>query len=666
MVTFQAAEPVVTLVVGDWMVLEAPSNGLFKASQVTVVIDPQNYDVFPLPGGPVGPFYSTVMDGNTDGLAQKTSGVVYPYADFFSILQYAPQTNLSALRYKQDTELAGFFYYCHTLFEKIVTDAGFTLDRTAIDNVLWTELALACPLPIFVLQSSDSVIVNQEKAFNQTVSGIGQGVGTTTSRIEFDTDGITDELVTIWRFATDNYEWLDAPATVLFEVSLQVSNQTSGIGTTVTLELHHDAAIIDSIIFDQTDTPATVSLSATVSALTNDEFYLFVVAANGNGSSGGEITIEATPTSSLILLGKAGSTANRTITNPAVWLPEFTKRDFLTGLMAMQNIVMQTDDLEKTVTLEYFDGINDNPEQSVTIDTSKEATKSTVIGAYFRNSKFQYREESGILRTDTSIIFEIDDERLALDGTVIELPFAACDNSTLYVDRDNLPPPIANVLSYEFELDNTTGIQWSINDNNILFDEGVEINIGDYVGSTEASGATQEYRRVINVVSTTLAEITGTWALIAQTKAEVSTIFRMTEAATLGKIVRITDMQAAFNICEGFLLNSITGGQAPSTDPQNPEHTGKFVLDGFDTVFDSTMLWSSLSPTYYTELLEALKNPLTLQLEVYLTVAEFDALDFLRPIYLGDPYNASFYINRISQFVSGQPVRLDLFRISIT
>ena len=78
------------------------------------------------------------------------------------------------------------------------------------------------------------------------------------------------------------------------------------------------------------------------------------------------------------------------------------------------------------------------------------------------------------------------------------------------------------------------------------------------------------------------------------------------------------------------------------------------------------MLWNNLLTEEYTELLTALKTPEILQLWVILSVAEFDALNFLRSIYLKDPYNASFFLNRISQFTAGKPVRLDLIRISTT
>ena len=82
----------------------------------------------------------------------------------------------------------GFFFFTHSIINQIVTEAGFTLNRSAITDPLYDTIAVECPLPIFVLQSSDATLGEQRQAGAQLISGIGAGAGNDTiARVFFAT-----------------------------------------------------------------------------------------------------------------------------------------------------------------------------------------------------------------------------------------------------------------------------------------------------------------------------------------------------------------------------------------------------------------------------------------------------------------------------------------------
>jgi len=347
-----------------------------------------------------------------------------------------------------------------------------------------------------------------------------------------------------------------------------------------------------------------------------------------------------------------------------------TKRDFLVGILEMLNIVMQTDDLEKTVTFEFFQGIKDNAEQAPLVAIDQGYEQTTFLGSYYRNSDFKYLDEgSDLFRTDTNIIFNFNDERLEIDGTVIELPFAACDESVLYNNRASTPIPLASMNAYKFELDRFDGASWTIGTSIASVADTDDIEIGDYIGGQQGINSAQnEYRRVTAVLPPNGIEVEGEWnyTRLAEENTSLITLESADNRAKIARIIPQQDSDPTFATGVGFILTDGFVSSYVGSYTQNPPsegRTGRLILGGQDAVFDTPMLWGTLLNNQYLELLTALKRPLIVQASLILTPTEFDAINFLRPIYIGEPFHSQFYLNIIEQYKENQPVRCTLIRI---
>ena len=78
--------------------------------------------------------------------------------------------------------------------------------------------------------------------------------------------------------------------------------------------------------------------------------------------------------------------------------------------------------------------------------------------------------------------------------------------------------------------------------------------------------------------------------------------------------------------------------------------------------FNERLTWGHIVETEYLNLLKALENPMILRIWAKFSVAEFVAIDFLRPVYL-DKYKTRFYLNKINQYKVNGLCQLELIRI---
>lgn len=583
-------------------------------------------------------------------LKDKTEHVVFLLSDWLNIFETAQQPADAPIKKKQDILVAGYWYYCYSLIERIVNDAGFTLDTTDILDPLYTELVISCPLPVFVLQESDSVIGEQKKLFDQLV---GNGV---TERIEFDQEISAGTDVT-WSTVNDEFTWTGGVDIVVINSILRVVNTTSGINESATVRLWQNAVIIASNVYTAGSGSLSTDFAVEVTASPGDVFFIDVICTI-QGSNGGELEVLALPLirESFFLIFSKGSTPDRIINNPATFLPDMTKRDFMMGIFSMMNIVMQTDDLEKIVKLEQFKNIDENPEQTPIIDVRSETTQTTLLDSYFRNNIFQYSEESNTerVRSDTDDIFLFDDARLNVEGIIIDLPFKACDNSLLYQELF-ARNPVANSSAYETEIETITGVSWTGGTSAFARTEGVDLRIGQYIGFTGVLGSDQQVRRIISL-SGFVGEIAGEWTA-SQLDTSQTLVITVSYSGNKAKIARAIPSQADYWLCDGFVTNVI------EPPPDTAERIGVLISGGFEAVFDSPMLWDTLLTNNYFDLLESLKRPLILNTNAILTPLEFTEFNFLRPVYLGNPYNALFYCNKIDQWKVNSPTRMTLIRI---
>lgn len=578
-------------------------------------------------------------------LTAQTSDVVYAFSDWFNVFDAARTGAGSYFRAKQDIELAGFWYYCFSLLEEIASEVGFTIDRSDIPTGIYDTLALNCAMPLFVNQESNATLGKQRSDAQSQAQAID--LGDVTTRVSFDEEMvITPDAV--WSDITDDFTWTGISAPAFFKLNSSVTVLFASASGSVEVRLFQNLVLLASRTFITTSGTVNVSLSASTVAQLNDTFYVEIFATDGPGSNNGNITMNI---GSIIDLGKEGGEVNKTISNPAIFLPSISKRNYVKGFLAMLNVVIATDGISKTIKLSKFDNISTKAEQTLKVDISKDFERTTILRNYFQNSEFKYLDEGlSLLRQDVNAIFNIADERLLLDGVVLQLPFEACDNSFLY---DNAPDPVAVSATFGFSFDTAPGTNYSWLQNTSSGIKGAEdpLKLGDYIGTDT------EIHRVTNVLSDTNFTIAGEWQV--ENTGGQFTISRATVlfSGDRSKIAKIIPNQATNWLCDGFL-------DLTKADPVFSTEQSGIPTNGLEAAFTNDLLWQNLITAEYTELLTALSRPLVVRLFVILTPAEFATIDFLRPVYLKAPFNGEYYINKIDQYKAGKPVRVELVRIS--
>ncbi len=115
-------------------------------------------------------------------------------------------------------------------------------------------------------------------------------------------------------------------------------------------------------------------------------------------------------------------------------VPKQTIKDFLKNWMYRFCLIVQTDNVKKTVTFRPFSELNKNifkaRDWSDKIDVTETSNKEFSIGTYAQYNGFLYKSDENVPETLGAGVIYIDDQTLTLNKTVITSPYAASE--TLY------------------------------------------------------------------------------------------------------------------------------------------------------------------------------------------------------------------------------------------
>lgn len=110
-------------------------------------------------------------------------------------------------------------------------------------------------------------------------------------------------------------------------------------------------------------------------------------------------------------------------------LPDISIKDFIKSWMYRFCLIIQTDNVSKTVTFKSFDEVQKNiplsKDWSNKVDESFADSREFNIGSYAQNNWFRYKEDNNIPGGNGDGVIKIDDQTLEQRKDVINMPFSA-------------------------------------------------------------------------------------------------------------------------------------------------------------------------------------------------------------------------------------------------
>ncbi len=556
---------------------------------------------------------------STDGIVTLTTS----WLDEFEFLE-----NLDGNRYKNEMniKLFGFHLFMKTLFEIIVNEAGYTVDDTAMtsDN-LYNNLVLACPVNAFVEQATET------EYFGEWNRSTTQNI-LSSARVEFnnlvqDDDTMYDNVLYEYEIPEDN-TW-----TVQFYYDIDVLHDKPNSQTT--LQIFLGGSLIDFVTFDA-DGFYSGMISGEVSAIAGDKAYCYVDQSNTLDSC----SILGSPNRFILKTASSVGSGDLVVSK---YLPDITRKTFITSFVSMINCFIKADPFSKVVELIPFSAMLSATPQDLTnnVDDSQPIQEEAGIDGYYRASEMKFNNDSDVVRTDTNYIVDfLSDEALPLFGTILNPIFSASDNTKL-LGVTTLEESIT-MPYYEAEFEDKEGVSYTISTDLFQFDasnKAVDFKPGDYLHTPH-----------------------GTYKITQKTGLLTGRIFETFTATASSvdcKILKITYNELG----PRFGVRDITNS-GPFSITDNGWLTGNST--NITTVYNCNINEATMTQiynNYYKSLFDSFQAPKVLLVWMVFNTVEFNNLDLFTPVYIKH-LNGIFYINKIEQFKLNAPCRVELIRIN--
>jgi hypothetical protein len=548
-------------------------------------------------------------------LRSATSGPVVARCDWNNIessrfLRDEPTTQWAQTI---DINISGFHFYAKTLIEEIIQQSGFTLniDQVAADS-LYNELALAIPLTSFANEEAASIDGESTRTTDQSLTA-----GTTLiAYSNIRANGVT------WNGSPDYSFQVSTNTQVECTVTVRGNFFRVGSGL-ATVQVVNGVDVIASETLTQSgvfDVSFTVTSSSSGSGIYQARIII-------HGSSYGTIT------NSVFNIVSIGGSGDRDIVISEV-MPDLSQADFLKGILAHQNIILQTNPITKEVELLSFDTIAVKPSQdwSNKLLENFDIVEGNVIGAYAANNEFKYKDFDDLVKTNVNDVYQFDDSRLEKYKTVVELPFEASDDSARFNNTDN-NASLASVYDCQL-IEPTPTISGSSGTATFTSSFAASMNIGDFIN------VGSDVRRVVGITGAGSGTVSSNWS--SSHSSATFTIYRFKPK----KRIKIHQIKSSTDTA--YITDGDQSGISRPTD--------------LDAVFNNDMLFSKIIENNYNDLMAALNRPLALTAYFIFDLFEFNNIDLLRPVYISK-YGALFFINKINQYKPNKPVQVELIRL---
>lgn len=572
-------------------------------------------------------------------IGENTSGIVF-CRDEWTDAEDMTDLGLSIpgfVRTYHDIRLNGFWIYTKEILTRLVLNSGYTLDDSGVTWDRWETTAIACPAHKWVeIEPKPTPITgNIEKNNNETQTDTDQIVPIGFDGTILDPDGQ-------WAGAP-SYAWdidtgVDPNLTIVFKAILNIVHTQSNPSSTPYVAIRLNGITVDIHNFVGSST-GTITLEVELLVVTGDLVDCVGFAPNGPGSNGSSIQILASGTS-FDLTEVAGIDPDDSL-EINKYIPKMLATSFVISLCNMANIIIFADEATKVVQFISFDNILSNEQQDLSskIAVNKQIKSTNTIQTFFQNNEFKYNKKGNLLRADTNGERFFNDELLSKRGTLIELGFDACDNST-WVGAGS-----CSTSFYTKERTSATGVFVSAGFSIFTTTDAEEWNIGDYI-EINTSGGTIETMRITGKTTDLIGTIAGTW--------------RFTVGADDQPYFIHKHKHTSFDIARIGNINQTSGGSIQVVDG-TLNGSAPTVVDVFIAEFDNEMTFQFLIDNEYDNLLNALAKPLVIQAWFTFSILEYVQLEQSRLAYI-NYFDSVFYINKIEQFKVGKPVRLELIR----
>jgi len=561
--------------------------------------------------------------------SQNTTTLSAPITDWLTRGSRAVEGNGS----RQDINQTGFFIFAKEIINRIVTDAAFTAVYDANLPSEFSTIGLACPMSKFVTVSDVSQISLQQKVLKTAP----QAASNATARVNFESNAGMSR----WNPTLHQWE-ITTAADYILTVTGTVDHIETGVRPDSTVSIYKNAGVLlgnFTVGGDVSDLDFFIRVEDTLvpSDIVYCEIESFAIQTT--------ITLN---TGTTFELATTGAVLSRDV-QPAEWIPKIARKEFLTGIINIFNIVLVTDEIARTVTFRNFNDIFSSQEQDLTskLDVGGLSDITPGLDSIARDSKFTWIDDE-VLRQDFNLTIRYENDILDEETTVIGLPFAAADNSLNYFLPNDPQPqakmPMVGVSEEVYSptdrpiltIDNTTG--------DFTSDREIEFEVGDvfYVNIVSP-----DQLRVKQKAGGQSGQVTAGNSA-DQPTAELLRIWR-------------------FDVFpfEPRLANLYNSGNGTAHFIHEGNSAALTALDAnsLSATWLDSLRWSDLVSNYYLDLMNAFITPQVVKAHFNLSIFDFYALDHLKPIYV-DQYNAFFYLNKIEQFKIDNKTRLELVRIS--
>lgn len=537
---------------------------------------------------------------------KDTTDIVYALALWMDLETYIRLRDQGANTWLTDQCIysTGFFMYVKELFDRIVIAAGLTLDITNITtNDLFNNCAIPCPVANYIQPELTTTLTEENKSSADVI---------------YNTSG--DRLIFATVVTAGSSNWDNATNTE-YDFGANTSLLVSALIDGAILDDSDEGGFIPPVIRLRRNTTTMREYIATfpitivenIYVESGDELYIDVFWDDGDNEG---ISIDVDSNFNIT------STIAELTIQINKHLPDVSRADFIRGVLNHTNLIVSNE--FGVITLYDFDKVFEGYHEAEILD-DRGIDEQFTFSNLFRNSSINYAKPAEPLtRSDTDRFFQVNDETLKDEGSIMELPFEACDvvNATV-----NGSAGLALIDAFDYEIDSYSVAAGAIGASSLTLSQSAQFGPLNYVLIV----STVYIRQIVTRTSAILGVIAGTWPATFSNLRYL--IIRPKIKRKPLKIVFIEDADGDFDVFD-------TTNVSPTT-----------ITSGKKATFGENMLLGGLSE--YDQLLGALQYPKIIQVwikvdtDVFLTVGSNDIK--FKVIYI-KKLNERYWVNKIDQW----------------
>lgn len=560
----------------------------------------------------------------------NTSGPIFCRASWYDETTFSERFNFGGngkeLTDSYDIKVMGYFFYFKTIFEKIINNAGLSLDASSYsENIFYKNLVLACPTS-FLNTDSVTDYAKNGKVADQTVYGAA-----TYTDLTFPT--AIDDSGVLWDTGTHEYNIaVNGEYTIKINYDVDyVKNSSYGAGV-IDIQKNGSINLATAPFFASGNYSGTLSVTVT---LTNADYISF--RANGAFSGGADIIkVKAATTIELIESGGAAAEIS-----PNDYFPEINQRTFFIEFLKIINGFLSVNPLTGLCKIVSLDDILYSMPQDWTANIIESEREELIGLPFYKQSDFIYSNDSNLRRSDADSQAIINNDSLINRGVVLQSEFSASDNSFI---QDTAPAEQnfarISIPFYTIEYESVEGFNITSGSPSFNFDEEQNFSAGDYIYYDDMfyriKSVSSAYDGVLYDPASSSSAITG------------GTV----------KIVRLSvnDITPRIALVNFDKQTSVKIDQNIFNDPSSTSY------NLYEAEFSGLQMGNIIS-AFYKRLFDALQTPKVISALFMFNPLEFQNIDMQRPVQIKG-INGLYYINSIQQYKVNEPCLVELVRIN--